>query len=130
MSPMSLIGEDKNGLKWYFADNHFTNPGVYFWDGKENIHVHDKIRQLETELTAMTKAAEGLAEQLRITDDESKAVRLALAEFERDKATTHDRLTTIATNLARALRNIELGKPGAAEGAEEALREFDKLLKP
>lgn len=58
MSPMKFIGEQTDGTKWYFADEHFDQPGIYYWDGKANIHAMDKIHTLERELNAAKREVE------------------------------------------------------------------------
>ena len=41
---MKLLGE-VGGLKWYWAEpGSFLVPGVYYWDGKENVHVSGNTR--------------------------------------------------------------------------------------
>lgn len=35
---------ESGGRKWYFAKpGEFTRPGVWFWDGKQNIHIDDAL---------------------------------------------------------------------------------------
>ena len=57
---MQLIGEERDGTKWYFADNGFKNPGVYYWDGKKNIHAGDRIKTLAAEVRRLQKDGERL----------------------------------------------------------------------
>lgn len=42
-SPMTLLGTF-SGRKFYLAEEgRFIRPGIYFWDGKNNVHVDDAI---------------------------------------------------------------------------------------
>jgi len=137
MSPMSLIGEDKNGIKWYFADNHFTNPGVYFWDGKENIHVHDRIRQLETELSEAVKAkqiAEEWTEQFQqhqariIVERDQLKKELEEARKEADRQTEiADAMTNYVPEAGRELK-LQSQLAAMTKAAEGLVEPTSKLV--
>lgn len=46
---MKLIAEFAS-VRWYLAEcPHFKRPGVYYWDGKTNVHVFDSLRDLVAE---------------------------------------------------------------------------------
>lgn len=49
MAKMKLIGRAKN-YDWYFADDSFEKPGIYYWNGKENINVIERLLSLENAL--------------------------------------------------------------------------------
>jgi hypothetical protein len=38
------------GRRWYFAaPGHFARPGLYFWNGNENVHIDDALPLAEAE---------------------------------------------------------------------------------
>ena len=41
-APMQFLFES-NGRKWYFAGDGFARKGIYFWNGKDNIHIDDAL---------------------------------------------------------------------------------------
>lgn len=55
VSAMQFLGGDPEGRKWYFADNHFTRPGIYYWNGTANIHAGDEIAALKSQLAEDAK---------------------------------------------------------------------------
>ena len=45
-----------NGVPYYLADPSFQLPGVYYWDGKNNIHVQSLIEKLQSTLKSIANA--------------------------------------------------------------------------
>lgn len=57
---MQFIGEDPVGRKWFFADDSFTEPGIYYWNGKENVNVIKELDELKRKHAASLKTIDEL----------------------------------------------------------------------
>lgn len=56
---MKVLGE-LNGRKWYWADEQFTRPGLYYWNGETNVLAFDSRGA-----SALSVCQEIAAERLR-----------------------------------------------------------------
>jgi hypothetical protein len=62
MSPMQVLCIDNN-TTFYWADNNFKVPGVYYWDGVGNCHVLNEIKGLQKENTRMALLLKRIEEE-------------------------------------------------------------------
>lgn len=67
---MALLGET-NGVKWYWAEpGEFEAPGVYYWDGKENVLVQPAQPAASAERHPLEAYAESYEMMDRIAEEE------------------------------------------------------------
>lgn len=46
------------GRRWYFAEpGRFERPGLYFWDGKANVHIDDALAEPKAQAQAKDQDA-------------------------------------------------------------------------
>jgi len=123
-APMQHLIDDHEGTHWYVADKSFDNPGVYFWDGKQNVHARDEIATLVEQNRILKEALRMYARpdhwMTPTSDaDSPRTIWVARTHFDRSpngNSTAYHALMKVAANPTQAeLRAFEeeFGRPFA-----------------